>query len=40
MAEKNFEIYFGEIHFSDKDVSEQDFISFLYFDENDEALSI
>ena len=40
MAEKNFEIYFGEIHLSDKDVSEQDFISFLYFDENDEAFSL
>ena len=40
MAEKNFEIYFGEIHLSDKDVSEQGFISFLYFDENDEAFSL
>ena len=40
MAEKSFEIYFGEIHLSDKDVSEQGFISFLYFDENDEAFSL
>lgn len=40
MTEKNFEIYFGEIHPSDKDVSEQGFISFLYFDENDEAFSL
>lgn len=37
MAEKNFEIYFGEIHPSDKGISEQDFISFLYFDANDEG---
>lgn len=40
MAEKNFEIYFGEIHPSDKEISEQGSISFLYFDANDEALSI
>ena len=30
MAEKNFEIYFGEIHPSDKEISEQGSISFLY----------
>ena len=40
MAEKNFEIYFDEIHPSDKEISEQGSISFLYFDADDEALSI
>ena len=40
MAEKNFEIYFGEIHLSDKETSEQGFISFVYFDENDGAFSL
>ena len=40
MAEKNFEIYFGEIHPSDKEISEQGSISFLYFDANDEVLPI
>ena len=30
MTEKNFEIYFGEIHPSDKEISEQGSISFLY----------
>ena len=35
-----FEIYFDEIHPSDKEISEQGSISFLYFDANDEAFSL
>lgn len=39
MAEKDVELYFGDVDYADKELSEYGSISFLYHDENDDTLS-